>query len=427
MKRRELLKYMGLAGAGLGTNFQISNAADAEDYTGPLLVLVEADGGWDTSSFCDPKTNVVGELEINHWSQSAEIQQAGNIPYALFANNSTLFEKYYDRMLVINGIDAQTNAHTAGIVHNWTGRLSRGYPSLNSMFSLHANPDLPMSYISNGGYTDGLNLIQSTRFNNPLEVRNILISNQARREHGPLLRESSWSLVQQAQQARLARMKDEAGITPRQRFSRELHYEARANRDALQRFVDILPAADQIEPYNWPNTIRSQIQMSLLAFKSNVAVCCDLKNGGFDSHDDHDWLQAEALSSLTDGIDYLWDYAETLGLADRLVVVVSSDFGRTPFYNSIGGKDHWSIGSTLVMRKNASWTNSVIGLTDEGQNAYAINPDTLERDDSNGTIIYPRHVHKALRKYLALEDEANDIRYPLSDTELFNFFDGDVA
>ncbi len=62
MKRRELLKYMGLAGVGLGTNFQISNAADAEDYTGPLLVLVEADGGWDTSSFCDPKTNVVGEL-----------------------------------------------------------------------------------------------------------------------------------------------------------------------------------------------------------------------------------------------------------------------------------------------------------------------------------------------------------------------------
>ena len=33
--------------------------------------------------------------------------------------------------------------------------------------------------------------------------------------------------------------------------------------------------------------------------------------------------------------------------------------------------------------------------------ALRINPRTLRRDDTNGTIIHPKHVHKALRRYMA--------------------------
>ena len=58
-------------------------------------------------------------------------------------------------------------------------------------------------------------------------------------------------------------------------------------------------------------------------------------------------------------MDYLWDYAETHGVADRMVVVIGSDFGRTNFYNSQDGKDHWPIGSYIVMEKNQPWTNRV--------------------------------------------------------------------
>ena len=60
------------------------------------------------------KANTPGERVINHWAENNEIQQAGNIPFAPFANNAAFFEKYHDRMLVINGVDAQTNSHTVG-------------------------------------------------------------------------------------------------------------------------------------------------------------------------------------------------------------------------------------------------------------------------------------------------------------------------
>ena len=62
------------------------------------------------------------------------------------------------------------------------------------------------------------------------------------------------------------------------------------------------------------------------------------------------------------------------------------------------------------------------GLTDEGHSAYKINPSTLARDDTDGTIIYPKHVHKALRRHLGIENTSVDANFPFNNTEDFNFF-----
>ena len=144
------------------------------------------------------------------------------------------------------------------------------------------------------------------------------------------------------------------------------------------------------------STLRRQAQLTVLAFKTGVAVSADLWLGGFDTHathdPDHEWL----LANLTDSVDYLWEYAEEHGVADRMVVVIGSDFGRTNFYNAQSGKDHWPIGSFIVMEKYQRWTGRAVGETDGLHFAQRINPRTLRRDDTNGTIIYPKHVHKAL-------------------------------
>ena len=119
MKRRAILKTLMAAGAAAaGFRLPLVHAAD---YRGKLFVFVQADGGWDPTSFCDPKANTPGEPVINHWAERSEVRQAGNIAYAPFANNEAFFEKYHRRMLVINGVDAQTNSHTVGIVHNRRG------------------------------------------------------------------------------------------------------------------------------------------------------------------------------------------------------------------------------------------------------------------------------------------------------------------
>ena len=91
-------------------------------------------------------------------------------------------------------------------------------------------------------------------------------------------------------------------------------------------------------------------------------------------------------------------------------------------YNVDAGKDHWPIGSFIVMEKYQRWTGRAVGETDGLHFAQRINPRTLRRDDAGGTIIYPKHVHKALRRYLGIEYTAGAQRFPFNNTEDFAFF-----
>ena len=69
------------------------------------------------------------------------------------------------------------------------------------------------------------------------------------------------------------------------------------------------------------------------------------------------------------------------------------------------------------MEKNQPWTNRVIGETDELHFARKISPTSLNRDDLGGMQIHPRHVHKALRRYLGIANSDGSARFPFVGTE----------
>ena len=164
MNRRSFVA--GWLGIGATTGFRLP-LADAANYHGKLFVFVQADGGWDPTSFCDPKTNLAGEPLINHWAQAGEVRQAGAIRYAPFANNQAFFDKYHQRMLVINGVDAQTNSHSTGIVHNWSGRISEGYPTTTALLAAHNGQGLSMPYLSFGGFSNTAGITSFTAARQP--------------------------------------------------------------------------------------------------------------------------------------------------------------------------------------------------------------------------------------------------------------------
>ena len=421
MKRRAMLKTLMAAGAA-ASGFRLP-LVHAADYRGKLFVFVQADGGWDPTSFCDPKANTPGEPVINHWAERDEVRQAGNIPYAPFARNAAFFEKYHRRMLVINGVDAQTNSHTVGIVHNWSGRNSEGYPTTTALLAAHYAPTLPVPYLSFGGYSVTGGLTRFTRIDDANLLRDI--ANPATR----MFSDADWADLESFRDTKAARLEAAPNLLPGDVHHRGFYRSAFAT-EGLKAYADAIPPEDELEQYQehvgedriFGSTLRRQAQLTVLAFKTGVAVAADLWLGGFDTHayhdPDHEWL----LGNLTDSVDYLWEYAEEHGVADRMVMVIGSDFGRTNFYNSVDGKDHWPIGSFIVMEKNQSWTGSAVGETDGLHFAQRINPRTLRRDDRNGTIVYPKHVHKALRRYLGIENTPGAQRFPFNNTEDFAFF-----
>ena len=421
MRRRAFLKGMLAAGAAAkGFRLPLVHAAD---YRGKLFVFVQADGGWDPTSFCDPKANSPGEPVINHWAERDEIRQAGNIAYAPFARNAAFFGKYHRRMLVINGVDAQTNSHTVGIVHNWSGRNSEGYPTTTALLAAHYAPALPVPYLSFGGFSATSGLTRFTRIDDAQRLREIADpASQLFSNEDLVAFESHWT-------AAMERLEAAPNLLPGDVRHRAFYRSAFLT-EGLRAYADAIPPEDELEEaeeyegteMRFGSTLRRQAQLTVLAFKTGVAVSADLWLGGFDTHanhdPDHEWL----LGNLTDSVDYLWEYAEEHGVADRMVVVMGSDFGRTNFYNAGAGKDHWPIGSFVVMEKSQPWTGRAVGDTDGLHFAQRINPRTLRRDDRGGTIIYPKHVHKALRRYLGVENSPGAQRFPFNNTEDFAFF-----
>lgn len=396
----------------------LSNAGDG--YNGPFFVSIEAQGGWDVTSLCDPKDNP----EVNHWAASQGIQTIPGSPlqYAPFAHNQRFFSQHYADTLVINGIDTQTNAHQAGQRHSWSGRLAEGYPSFAALAAATLGPQLPLAYLSNGGYNQTAGLLSYTLLQDPAALNKLVYQEQFL-DYDPadwdapkyFQRKATRDIINRYKARRLARLQNQPHMAARIERALNQFASAQAGQDQLAALADYIPQT-LVSNYDadgrW-NPLLRQAQIALAAYQSGLCVSADLVCWGFDSHDNHDADQAAALQRLQNGIEYLWAEAQRLGIAERLVVLVQSDFSRTPHYNDGNGKDHWPITSALIMARNASWTNRVVGYTNASHEALAINPQTLQADAA-GVILQPKHIQQAMRQLAEIENHPLSQQFPLA-------------
>ncbi len=417
MQRREFVKLLGLAGLGATSSWS-SNVLAAAPYTGSFFISIAAQGGWDVTSFCDPKMNV-GSTIINNWASTQSIQTIGNISYAPVGNNKTFFERFYRDMLVVNGVDTLTNSHDDGVRHTWSGRIGFGYPTFGAIASAAIDPDLPLSLIHSSGHSETAGITRYTRLQNPDVIRNLANDNTvySGSRTFELFEARELDLITQAHAARLNRQRANPSLIPRMSESLNNLFLADASRDQLKLFASNLPT--QFET----NADHRSAQLALLAYQSGLSIACQLGIGGFDTHQNHDVTQVAALTRLTNLVTYIFDFAEQRGFANKLVVTLSSDFGRTPRYNAGGGKDHWPIGSALLIKPGASWGNRVVGATDDGHRTLKINPATLKVDSSSsGVKLQPKHLQQAMRQLAGVDQSAVAKLFPLQaeNVDMFN-------
>ena len=219
-------------------------------------------------------------------------------------------------------------------------------------------PRPPGIYVNFGGYSETGGLTRYTRLDNPDLLRSIAYprgqgewDDAEDPEDSAFVSREDWAAMARYRQATVERLAAREGILPGE--SRRLaHYRAAfASSEGLKAFADAIPPEDRLEQpvevrigndTHW-SQLRRQAQLAVLAFRTGVSVSADLYLGGFDTHARNDAQQEWLLGNLTDGVDYLWDYADEHGIADRLFVVIGSDFGRTNICNADDGKDHWPV------------------------------------------------------------------------------------
>ncbi len=415
MRRRTFLKAAAAAGLTVVSPIATTREAKAQAgglHRGPYFMFIQADGGWDPTSLCDPKGDAEG---MNRYATDA-IEMAGNIAYAPVANHAEFFQKHFNRLMVVNGIDMSTNGHEQGRRYTWSGRLNEGHPSLGAMVAAKLGPALPLAYITNGGYTVTNGLVAGTQaderslnaFQKLAYTNRINPDNEGNTFHS----EFAMDRIRQAADNRLSDKMEKTKL-PRRRKAMDALHTARLGESELKEVLGFLPT-----DLNNNNGLVRQAQVALAAFKSGLGISVTMRTGGFDTHSDHDNRHIPRLSLILEALDFIFDEAERLDIADQVFVAVGSDFGRTPGYNNGNGKDHWSINSMMLMGHGVPG-NTVIGASDPRHRPLTINPTTKALDE-NGIRLRPEHVHAAIRKLAGIERDPLALQFPLDMGEDIN-------
>ena len=181
--------------------------------------------------------------------------------------------------------------------------------------------------------------------------------------------------------------------------------------------------------------LRKQAYVALRAFQQGLSVSANLLLNGWDTHAKNDLYQTNKMNVLFRALTYIKDAAETLiirdengaevgTVADRLNIVVGSDFGRTTHYSSVGnvdsGKDHHPVTSwmTMLWHQNRDSGLRVIGETTDAVLGKPLNAQLQPSADGTGVVMTPALIHNELRRLGGLGQGSVADLYPLQSESL---------
>ena len=421
MLRRSFLNLCSLAGVGFAAPIgratllgSTAGSREAEDYSGPYVVVFNASGGWDTTYLMDPK----GVDGINRLYEAGDILTVGQHRFAPTAkhiekglSNEDFFAKYASDLRVFNGLDLSVNNHTPCSRYMATGKLdSLAYPTFPALVAACNGPEAPLAFLTFGNYSATGNLVPMSRvpYLQSLSLLAKADSVSGVEKH-PYHDEFVTDRIERTLEAQFQARVSQSQL-PRVERSQSMLYASQVSSKDLSRVVPFIPKEPAKE------RLAQQADIALAAFKAGVCVSANLSIGQFDSHNNHDADQMKLIPEFLAGIDYLLRKAEDLQIRDQLFVVIQSEMGRTPNYNNGKGKDHWSIGSIMFMGKGVGG-DRVIGATDQAQQLIPIDPQSLAIDKDNGIRVRPEHIHQALREIAGIDKHALSQQFPLGVAE----------
>jgi hypothetical protein len=401
-----------------------SKAGASTPYTGTLYVTLHASGGWDVTSHCDPKgsTGPNDPNPMNHYLATdigTVVGSKSGMRYAPSPENKAFFDKYASDLMVINGMDTSTNSHDVGTRVTWSGTLVENKASFAALVASAAGESLPMSYISYGGYDVTGGAVAVTRVGNLDAIKKIAFPNIVDplydQDQTPFYTDATAARITAARDARHQAYANKQNL-PRLKDSMGMLFTARSGQNELKKLTEFLPANGDLK-----QGLLGQVQIALAAYRAGICVSANLTTGGFDTHGDNDQQQFPRLANIWNGIDYLVEQSKAFGIWGNVVILVGSDFGRTPGYNMGNGKDHWSISSMLLMGKGIPG-DTVIGKTTDRHNPFNIDPNTLAPVEGGGLRLKPGHIHRALRRLAGIDQSELAVRFPIKEKEELPLF-----
>lgn len=459
MDRRDFVKLAGFAGLSLFFPSVLGREAHADPavWGGPYFLHMHAAGGWDPTMLCDAKVTAAGVTPAYENRLITEVAEMNGIfvPTAtaggkfLLRNNNNpvedpqhFFSTVGKDVLVLNGIDTQTNNHDTGVQGLACGHNDVELPALAALFAgkVAKQINVPMAFLAGGQYNRTGDVVGVSRF--PGDKVGLLTDpfKAAPQDEKALLSEVAVRRITELREERLSRLHAQTTL-PRTKRTLDAFHEAAKGGASVNLLKSIAgapaPSIDTLANDLAPDTrayltgtvnngtprfidIGRPLETILRCFQAGVSASATYAQGGFDTHADHDNNQGNAMSTFLARVRYVLLRAQQMGLRDKLFLMVTSDFGRTPRYNTGNGKDHWNVTSALLAGPGIRGGRA-IGKTDEGHKALRVGrgnvAQNLSDKDPNGVRIHPSHLHRELRRVLGVDQTPFIGQFPLPATD----------
>ena len=129
-------------------------------------------------------------------------------------------------------------------------------------------------------------------------------------------------------------------------------------------------------------------QCCLLSRRLVEAGCrfVSIENGHWDTHRRNTWSLRELLvPGFDQAVPTLLNDLEARGLLDSTLVVITTEFGRTPRINQLAGRDHWPQAFSVCLAGAGLKVGQVVGATDK--HAAYVEDRPISPQDLPATIL----------------------------------------
>lgn len=347
------------------------------------LVWIHMGGGWDILETVDPKQTSNSKVDVVYDYSLAQslVGASQDIRLGRWWPNTA---RYGSDLVLVRGLAMGTTSHDAGSVYADTGVLSNSgnvnAASIPSIVASQSGATIPLIQLSGGdnprldrGLLKPVSVVRAGDLN--LYQKLFPQEDDAIAARSRILEYSRRSLIRF--QAAVGSNDRAAGVE--------------AARSKIQGQIDAgvgsklqLDSSDRaaflsaLGTDSGQSSARGAVDSFALAvklLKNDLVTCINMGVGGFDTHTQQD----RNLMPILTGFDAL--FATFLGqlkannLLSKTLIVLYSDFGRTPKVNRSSGRDHWPIGGALIAGGGLAGGRAV-GATDENLLALNVDPST---------------------------------------------------
>ena len=314
-----------------------------ETFKTPKILFIHCDGGWDQTMVFDPKIGIAGIAQ-----ESGQLLKAGggDIIYAGHANRpavQTFFDNHGNKSAIINGISCGSMNHESatrrelGIASN--GRFSdylSYYTSVVAPIKAYPHLVIDAPYIPGVYSTYSVRLTSSTitDFGTTIPATSPITGNAEAAIFNHV--SNAWADVLKTVSI---------GIDGEKLRSLQagLARESNVAASVVEITGTVYSATD--------SNLLKHGKMAVEFFKQDLAHCATIQAGSsksWDTHSNNFSSQAASFQSLFSDLNSILAYATTAGIADDLIIIVTSELGRAPALNATSGKNRWPYTSALV-------------------------------------------------------------------------------